>query len=45
MGNMPIFFVGKMREAFALQKLLSFFNQKYLYIMLQSHETLNELTS
>ena len=36
-SNMPVFFVEKMREAFALQKLLTFFQQKisvYLVIKL-----------
>ena len=31
--NPLIFFVDKMREAFALQKLLTFFNKKYWHIL------------
>ena len=27
-SNMPVFFIEKMREAFTVQKLLSFFQQK-----------------
>ena len=33
-SNMPIFFVEKMWEAFAVQKLLSFFQQKFQCICL-----------
>ena len=39
------FFVEKMREAFAVLLLLSFFQQKYLYVELYIHKTLNQLTS
>ena len=39
-SDMPIFFVEK-----HVQKLLSFFQQKYHCVLLQSHKTLNELTS
>ena len=36
-SNMPIFFVAKMREAFALQKLLSFLQQKIsVYLAIKS---------
>ena len=36
-SNMPIFFVEKMLEAFAMQKLLSFFQQKIsVYLVIKS---------
>ena len=36
-SNMPIFFVEKMREAFAVQKLFSFFQQKNsVYLVIKS---------
>ena len=36
-SNMPIFFVEKMLEAFAVQKLLSFFQQKISeYLVIKS---------
>ena len=38
-------FIEKMREAFALQMLLSFFQQKILVYLVLSRKTLNELTS
>ena len=42
---MQIFFVEKMWEAFAVQKLLSFFQQKYQCIWLKSRKIRNQLTS
>ena len=39
-SNMPIFFVEKMLEAFAVQKLLSFFQQKIsVYLVIKSYNT------
>ena len=41
----PVCFVEKMREAFTMQKLLSFFlNKKYQCVWLQSGKTLNKST-
>ena len=39
-SNMSIFFVEKMEEAFAVQKLLSFFQQKIsVYLVIKSYNT------
>ena len=39
-SNMPTFFVAKLWEAFALQKLLSFSQQKILvYLVIKSYNT------
>ena len=41
---MSIFFVENMLEAFALKKLVSFYQQKIsVYLVIKSSKTLNEL--